>query len=232
MTFIIGTALFVAGAGGSLAPSLFGGQHRMSIFAESCYFTGALLFTVAVYAQLLEGINADDRIGPTRDSHSPRTFRWIISRPADLARLECLTPVVFLVGSVIFNYETTFSLGSLFGLLPRAALWDTTLIGSIVFLAASLLQFVEVSDRDLGTDVRDVSWWIGVLFILGSICFIIGSLPGLGTPGMPDAAQDAGAVIVKVGFFAGGLAYTAGSYLMLPELFTQLRSHPMAGTRP
>lgn len=231
VTFVVGSALFAIGAAGSLVPSVFGGQHRMSVFAESCYFVGAVLFTVALYGQLLEAINADERIGPNRESHAPEQFRWLFSlRLADVTRLEILAPLVFLIGSLIFNYETTSSLGSLLGLLPRAGLWQTTLIGSIFFLVASLLQFIEAGNRYLSGAVRDVSWWIGVLFIAGSIAFIVGSLPGLGTPGMPNSAEDAGALIVKVGFLSGGLAYVAGSYLMLPELFAQLRYHPMAGT--
>lgn len=232
IVFIVGTALFVAGAAGSLVPSAFGGQHRMSVFAESCYFTGAVLFTLALYGQLLEGINTDESIGPNRESYAPQRFRWFIRQPGDLARLEILIPAVFLIGSLTFNYETAGSLGSLLGLVPRVGLWPTTMIGSIFFLVASLLQFVEAGNRYLSGAVRDVSWWIAVLFVVGSIGFIVGSLPGLGTPGMPNAAEDAGALIVKVGFLAGALAYLAGSYLMLPELFTQLRYHPMAGTSP
>lgn len=220
IVFIVGSSLFVVGAAGSLAPSAFGGQHRMSVFAESCYFTGAVLFTIALYGQLLEAINTDEYIGPHREGRAPARFRWVIPQLADLGRLDVLTALVFLAGSLTFNYETIGSLGSLLHLLPRAGLWQATMIGSVLFLIASFLQFIEAGNRYFSVEFRDVSWWIGALFIIGSISFVIGSLPGLGTPGFPSAAQDAGALIVKLGFLTGGLAYLAGSYLMLPELFT------------
>jgi hypothetical protein len=37
-----------------------------------------------------------------------------------------------------------------------------------------------------------------------------------------------GATIVKLGFLAGGVAFLLGSYPMLPELFTQLRTRGCA----
>lgn len=230
IVFTVGSALFVAGAAGSLAPGLFGGQHRMSIFAEACYFAGAVLFTVALYGLLLEALNTDERIGPERDNPAPRRFRWWIT-PGDLTRLEVLIPVVFLAGSLIFNYETTDSLASLLDLLPRVALWQTTLIGSVFFLFGSVLHFIEAGNRYLSLALGDISWWIGMLFILGSVGFVVGSLPGLGTPGLPDAHAHAGALIVKIGFLFGGIAYLVGSYLMLPEMFTQLRSTPSTRAR-
>jgi hypothetical protein len=100
--------------------------------------------------------------------------------------------------------------------------WVSSLIGAIFFLLASVLQFIEAGHRYLSVDVRDVSWWIGVLFILGSIGFILGAMPGLATPGLPSAEHVDRKLIIKSCFLAGGLAYLVGSYLMLPELFVDL----------
>jgi hypothetical protein len=69
---------------------------------------------------------------------------------------------------------------------------------------------------------------VAVLFILGALGFIVGALPGLHAPGLPTAEQGHGATIVKLGFLAGGGAFLLGSYLMLPELFTQLRTRGRA----
>ncbi len=229
--FSIGSALFVAGAAGSLAPSLFGGQWRMSVFAEGCYFTGALLFTAATYGMLLEALNTDPDVVLNGSAAQRQRFRWFLTSPAELTRLEVAIPVVFLIGSVTFNYETTGALGHLLHLLPRIGLWQATMVGSVLFLLASALQFVEAGHRYASVEVRDISWWIGLLFVVGSVGFVAGSLPGLGTPGLPDASQDTGALIVKVGFLTGALAYLAGSYLMLPELFAELRSAPTPEAR-
>lgn len=221
VVFMIGSALFVAGAAGSLVPSAFGGQHPMSVFAETCYFLGALLYTVSVYGQLLESINADDRIGPDRESHAPRRFRWFAFEPA---QLEFLAPFVFLIGAVVFNYETTFALGATTGTLPSLGLWASCMLGSVLFLVASFLQLFEAGHHYVSFEPRDISWWVGVCFILGSLGFIVGSLPGFGPLGLPTSGESSGALIVKLGFLTGGIAFLAGSYLMLPELFTRLRA--------
>lgn len=224
MLFIAGTAFFVIGAAGSLMPSLFGGQNPMSIFSESCYFAGATLFTIGSYGHLLEGLNADDHLGPNQPSPTaPARFHWFVTHWSDLTRLEILIPLVFLIGSLIFNYETTASLGSVLGLIPRLALWDTSLIGSIIFLLAGVLVYLEAGDRCFSVRDRSIYGWIGVLFVVGGIGFVIGCLPGVGAPGFPTAKAGSGPTIIKVGFLIGGIAYLIGSYLMLPELFTQLR---------
>lgn len=225
ITSIVGSVFFVLGAAGSLIPAVFGGHNRMSIFAEANYFAGATLYTVGIYAQLLEGLNNDERIDPNWETHAPARFRWFISQLSDLARLEILIPFTFLIGSLVFNYETTDSLGSSLGLLPNIGLWETSLIGSILFALAGLLQFIEAGHHYLCFAKRDISWWIGAMFTVGGAGFVIGCLPGLHTPGLPTAKEGSGPLIVKLGFLIGGVAYGAGSYLMLPELFTELRRH-------
>lgn len=219
--FMVGSVFFVLGAAGSLVPEAFGGQHPMSIFAESCYFLGALLYTASIYGQLLETINADDRISPDRASYAPKQFRWFAF---EVTHLEFLVPFVLFLGSLVFNYETTFALGSSLDIMPKAGLWVTSLVGAVFFLISGVLQFAEAGHGYISFEPRNVSWWVGVLFILGSVGFIVGSLPGLGTTGLPTAESAPGSLIVKLGFLAGGLAYFVGSYLMLPELFTQLRT--------
>lgn len=221
LVFLVGSLLFIAGAAGSLVPSAFGGQHRMAIYAESCYFLGALLYTISIYGQVFESLNADDRIGPDGVTHAPQRYRWFGFEPQ---KLSFWTPSVLLIGSLMFNYETTFALGANLELLPKAGLWWTSLIGSVLFLGSSLLQLAEAGHGHLRFDPRDVSCWVGLMFVLGSMGFIVGSLPGFPDTGFPTAENPAGASIVKVGFLVGGVAFLVGSYLMLPELFIQLRS--------
>lgn len=219
--FVAGSLLFVLGAAASLVPSLFGGEHAMSLVAEGCYTLGAVFYTVSVYGQLLEYLNADDRITTAEGSRPPEHWRWWAWDPT---RLGFLVPFVFLVGAVVFNYETIAALLSTLGLVPgTVGLWVTCLVGSVLFLIASVLQIAEVGHGRLRAEPRNISWWVAVLFVIGSVGFIVGSLPGFGTgDGFPTAEQESGALIVKIGFLLGGVAFTAGSYLMLPELFEEL----------
>lgn len=219
--FLIGSVLFIAGAAGSLAPGFFGGEHEMSLFADGCYFVGATLYTLSIYGQLFESINADDRVGADRESHAPSQYRWFAFEPT---RLSFLTPFVLLVGSLVYNYETVFALGSVVGVLPELALWWSSLVGGVLFLVSSFLQLIEAGHGYLTFEPRDVSCWVAVFFVVGSLGFIVGSLPGFPETGFPAAGEGAGPAIVKVGFLIGGVAFLIGSYLMLPELFIQLRS--------
>jgi hypothetical protein len=124
----------------------------------------------------------------------------------------------------VFNYETIFALGSTVGVLPELGLWLTSLLGAVLFLISDVMQFIEAGHGYLSFEPKDISWWVAVLFILGSLGFIVGALPGLHAPGFPTTEQGHGATIVKLGFLGGGVAFLFGSYLMLPELFTQVRT--------
>jgi hypothetical protein len=220
--FVVGSICFILGAAASLVPSLFGSQHTMSVVAEIFYTAGAALYTVSVYGQLLEYLNEDDRITDGDGSLAPESWRWWAWRPTELG---WLVPFVFLVGAVVFNYETIAALLSSLGLVSEhVGLWTTSMLGSVLFLAASVLQIVEVGHGSLRAQPRNISWWVAVLFVIGSIGFIIGSLPGFGSGGggLPNADQEPGPLIVKVGFLLGGIAYAVGSYLMLPEMFQEL----------
>lgn len=218
--FVVGSVFFVLGAAGSLVPEQFPSDHAMSVFAESCYFVGATLYTAGIYAQLLERINADESVRPDLATTAVRRLRWF----AVETDLGFLVPFVLLLGSLVFNYETVFSLGSSLDLLPARWLWESSMLGSLLFLASAVLQFANSGRAWWSFDPREASSWISLLFVLGSIGFIIGSLPGLGSPGLPTNETGPGALTVKVGFLIGGLAYLVGSYLMVPEMFAALRA--------
>lgn len=217
--FVVGSAFFVLGAAGSLVPEQFPSDHAMSVFAESCYFVGATLYTGGIYAQLLERINADESVEPDRSTTALQRVRWF----AFETDLGFLVPFVLLLGSLVFNYETVFSLGDSLDLLPSLWLWESSVLGSLLFLVSAVLQFADAGSSCSDFDPRSASCWIALLFVLGSIGFVVGSLPGLGAPGLPTNETGPGALIVKIGFLIGGLAYLVGSYLMLPEMFAKLR---------
>ena len=83
---------------------------------------------------------------------------------------------------------------------------------------------------------RDLNWWIGVIFALGALLFMLGSLfslvPSLAKAWALDAAQ------VNVMFFAGSIPFTTAAYLQLfqsanaPELPHQVASRQPQHRRP
>jgi len=89
-------------------------------------------------------------------------------------------------------------------------------IGSICFLVASYLALIEVSHRFWSFQPRQVSWWIVVLNMLGSVAFMLAALYLVFLPssGEMQWTWDANffTLLGAVGFFSA-------SYLMIPELF-------------
>jgi hypothetical protein len=220
--FIVGSVLFVLGAAASLTPALFGGDETMlSITAESFYTVGALLYTISVYGQVLESLNEDDQITESGEGHPRSSWRWFGFEPRNLSYLWA---VVFLVGALIFNYETIAALLSGFDVLSGpVGLWWTSLLGAVAFLVAALLQGAEAGHGYLPRTVREVSWWVSLMFALGSLGFVVGSLPGFSFAGTYGHSGEPGASIVKIGFLLGGIAFTIGSALMLRELDQELQ---------
>jgi hypothetical protein len=52
---------------------------------------------------------------------------------------------------------------------------------------------------------RDIGWWVGVLFIVGSTCFAVGSVPSL--------SSAVSATVISSIYFVGSLFFTSAGYL-------------------
>lgn len=63
-----------------------------------------------------------------------------------------------------------------------------------------------------------IAWWIGVMFMVGALCFAVGAMPGY-----VDAV---GANVDNVTFFAGSLFFTAAGALQYLEV---VNTNPVAG---
>lgn len=213
--FIAGSALFTLGAAASLLSGLLGETAGEAV-ADAAYFTGALLFTSGIYLQVLEAINSSDYIGLKPPYDTPRQFRWFAWQPR---RLEFMAPFLLLIGSLLFNVETTLVLVSALGsvALP-VAIGATSLTGSVLFLLPSYLQMIEVCHRYLCFRPREISWWVTVTFVVGSVGFVVGSVFGFDVPGLSSPAESE---ITKWGFLQGSVFFLVGSYLMLPEMFSE-----------
>ncbi len=212
VNFIVGSALFTLGASGALFPGFFAGEG--SLVADVSYFSGAALFTVGIYLQLLEGLNSSDYIGLKRP-YNPRGFVWFAWRPQ---RLEFVAPFVLLVGSLFFNVETSLALGSAFGWISLPVLIGlTSLVGAVGFVVSAYLQLVEVCHSYFGLRPREISWWVAALNLVGSAGFLVGSVFGFDVPGLSSPEES---LITQVSFLIGSALFLAGSYLLLPEMFS------------
>ncbi|HEX3224417.1 MAG TPA: hypothetical protein VHR35_17800 [Nocardioides sp.] len=59
-----------------------------------------------------------------------------------------------------------------------------------------------------------VGWWVGVLFIVGSACFAVGSVPGYAALVSPE--------VVALTYFVGALFFTSAAYLQFHQA-----AHPL-----
>lgn len=217
VVFVVGSALFTLGALASLFPQLFGVGQGAALLIDLSYWSGALLFTISIYLWLLEGINDSDYITAGSESGSSQRFEWFAWQPR---RLAFMAPFLFLIGSLLWNLETTLALGETLGWIGEVhrLLALSSIFGSILFLVPSYLQLIEVCHTLLCWQPREISWWLVVFFIVGSAGFVVGAVVGFGLIGLTSISAP---LIVKLGYLLGSLFFLIGSYLMLPELASE-----------
>ncbi len=213
--FMVGSGLFVVGASSSLWFPAFTSEEVAVRLADWSYFIGATVFTVAMYLQVLETINADPH--SERARHRPNEkFRWFAWQPKRLSYMEGF---ILFVGSVLFNVETGLVvIGVSGGQGVNWLLSVPSLLGTLLFVAGGYLQVVEACHRYLCLRFRSISWWSAALNFLGCGGFLVGAVASLGVPGLSVPSDP---TIVKVAYLQGSAFFLAGSYLMLPEMFSE-----------
>jgi hypothetical protein len=63
------------------------------------------------------------------------------------------------------------------------------------------------SERRVGLHPRSIAWWTGLLFMVGSACFAVGSVPGY--------ASLVPAAVVGLTYFVGSIFFTTAAFLQL-----------------
>lgn len=213
--FVVGSALFILGAGSSLWFPAFTSEEIATLITDWSYFIGATVFTVAMYLQILETINADPHPGRARH-RSDENFRWFAWQPRRLGYMEGF---ILFVGSVLFNIETGLVvIGISGGPGVDWLLSVPSLLGALLFVVGGYMQVVEACHRYLCARFRSISWWSATLNFLGCVGFLVGATAGLGVPGLSVPSDP---VIVKVAYLQGSAFFLVGSYLMLPEMFSE-----------
>jgi hypothetical protein len=219
LLFIIGSACFALGSFASNWP-----QYSPSGFADSrtvntVFFVGSLFFTAAAWLQLLEAINGDVAdIGTSAGRHH-RSWRWFAWKPHNAGYSASL---IQFVGTVLFNLNTGDAMisGST-GVEEDILIWTPDVIGSICFLVAGYLAVIEVSHGFWSCQPRQVSWWIVMINLLGSIAFMLSALFSFFLPSTGNAEWTWGANLFTL--MAGQICSTSPHTQWAAQEFFDIR---------
>lgn len=215
VSFVLGSVLFALGAGSSLwLRSVLAGELAARI-ADWAYFVGATVFTGAMYLQILEAINADPH--PSRARHRPdESFRWFAWQPRRLSYMEVF---ILLTGSVLFNVETALALVGVSG--KEGVNWLLSVpsfLGAVLFVLGCYMQVIEACHRYVCLRLRSISWWSATFNFLGCVGFLAGAAFGFQAPGLSTPEDP---TLVKAAYLQGSVFFLIGSYLMIPETFSE-----------
>ena len=94
--------------------------------------------------------------------------------------------------------------------------WTPNMLGCVCFLVASGLAWVEFSHGSASFAPRNVSWWIVVVNLVGSIAFQASAVYSFAAPEGPDPHA---VWLAGLYTFFGAACFLVGAYLLLPELF-------------
>ncbi|MFK0257028.1 hypothetical protein [Streptomyces sp. NPDC090445] len=203
--FIIGGALFAAGAG----VAQFGSGNAME--SASIYFAGGLFFNTGGYASLLQAVNAPRHTAGGRVLVTHR-WRWWSYEPM---RLDWLSAFLLFTGTLVFgvNLLDSFLQGLSVQQVNRL-IWVPDVVGCLLFLASGHLALLEVCHGRPRVLLRNLGWWIVGVNQLGSVLFMVSALaaftrPATGSPVNVD--------IANWGTLTGALCFSVGGILQLFE---------------
>ena len=175
------------------------------------FFVASIFFTSASYLCFVEASNAPDAVvdDPQRRHRGP--FRPISWRPHSI---DWWSTGVQLVGTVYFNVMTFLAMYDGWDTAQANRLvWRPDTIGSICFLVASYLAWAEVCHSAGRLRLRDVSWWIVVLNLLGSVFFGVSAV-GAYTLGSGELVNE---WLDNAGTVAGGVCFFVAAAMLIPE---------------
>jgi hypothetical protein len=174
------------------------------------FFVGSIFFTCASYLSFVEAANSPGAIQSKPVHHLP--FRLADWRPRSI---DWWATAIQLVGTVYFNVMTFLALYDNWSVSQENRLvWRPDVIGSICFLVASYLAWAEVCHSVGRLQFRELSWWIVVLNLLGSVFFGVSAIGAYVNPDTGDVTNlrwDNG------GTFAGALCFLIAAVMLIPE---------------
>jgi hypothetical protein len=204
MSFMVGSALFALGAFPAYA-------DRVDVRIVSVtYFVGSLFFTAAGFLQYVQTINAGDEIGEAPSRGPTRFLAW---QPD---RIDWWSASVQSIGTLLFNISTFSALQASFSLQQQERLvWAPDMFGSIAFMIASTLAWVEVCHGWWRWRPGDTPWRIVALNLAGSVAFQLSAIAAFIRPATGELVS---IPVANLGTFLGAVAFFVGALLLIPEM--------------
>lgn len=214
--FMVGAFCFALGS----LPLFF--DHVDAAVVGWVFFVGSIFFTSAAYLQVRECLAGSSTIDPA--GPHPRGLRALIGwRPHSLGWWA--TTVQF-VGTILFNVSTFAATRDALDLdQERRLIWGPDFWGSVCFLVASWLAYLEVAPQ-VRRPRGDLGWEIAALNLAGSVAF---GAAAIGARYL-DTGEPANITIVNLGTFAGAVCFFTGA-LLLPAESASGRAHARAEPR-
>ncbi len=205
LLFAIGSILFALGALPAYASTV--GTTPTAI----TFFVGSIFFTSAATLQYRESV---DDLGEAYDEagRDGRRRRWFVWEPHHLG---WSASAVQLAGTLWFNLSTGYAIHTnLSASAANARVWRPDALGSIAFLAASTIAWVEVCHGWWAWRPRSLSWQITVANLIGSIAFGASAAASYVIP-TTDSLRNV--ELSNLGTFVGALCFLVGAVLLMPE---------------
>ena len=217
--FMVGSTCFALASFAGLEPDVFSRLLQSVTVINAVFFAGSIFFTAAGYLQLLEAANADRRAALARGETPNEKFRWIGWQPGQIGWLSAF---IQFLGTLLFNVNTLDALlPDLDWLRQDLLVWTPDLIGSICFLVSSGLALLEFCHGYWCWRLHNISWWIVMVNLLGSIAFMVSAVFAVV---LPDSANLDALWIVNLSTCIGAVCFLVGAYLLLPEMARQVPS--------
>ena len=207
--FAVGSLLFALGAVPGYTSAVGARWDALT------FFIGSLFFTAAGFLTYREAVDA----GPQAPNATRR--RFFVFQPR---RIDWFATAVQLAGTVYFNISTGNALRV--DLTAQAAhqhVWRPDAVGSICFLVASTLAWIEVCHGWAAWRPRSWSWWITLVNLIGSVAFGVSAVAGYINPA---TGQIHNAERSNLGTLVGAVCFFVGAVLLLPER-TEDGHHPV-----
>lgn len=176
------------------------------------YFIGSLFFTAASFLSYREAVDA----APT--ALNPARRQFFVYQPG---RIDWWATAVQLIGTVYFNVSCAVAMAA--DLSARAAhqhVWRPDAIGSVCFLASSMLAWYEACHGWAAWRPRSWSWWITLTNLAGSVAFGIAAAAGYVNP-VTGQVHNAGGANTQT--LIGAICFLIGALLLLPERTEEAR---------